>query len=68
MKNTLWHYGKHLSPGLPSRTVVVLQDRFPASQQRAYKLVCQNHNIQGRPELLANIEEQKLKRRIRLYD
>jgi transposase InsO family protein len=47
------------------RAVVVLQDRFRVSQRRACRLACQNRNTQRRPVPLADIEEQKLKRRIR---
>jgi putative transposase len=43
---------------------VVLQDRFRASQRRACRLACQNRNTQRRTVPVANIEEQKLKRRI----
>ncbi len=44
---------------------MVLEDRFQISQRRACRLAGQNRNIQRRPEPLADIEEQKLKRRIR---
>ena len=44
---------------------MVLQDRFRVSQRRACRLACQNRNTQRRPVPLADIEEQKLKRRIR---
>jgi transposase InsO family protein len=45
--------------------VVVLQDRFRVSQRRACRLAGQNRNTQRRPVPLADIEEQKLRRRIR---
>ena len=45
--------------------MVVLQERFRVSQRRACRLSCQNRNTQRRPVPLADIEEQKLKRRIR---
>jgi putative transposase len=44
---------------------VVLQDRFRVSQRRACRLAGQNRNTQRRPVPLADIEEQKLRRRIR---
>jgi transposase InsO family protein len=44
--------------------VVVLQDRFLVSQRRARRLAYQNRNTQRRVVPLADIEEQKLKRRI----
>ena len=46
------------------RAVVVLQDRFRVSQRRACLLAGQHRNTQRRPVPLADIEEQKLKRRI----
>jgi transposase InsO family protein len=45
--------------------VVVLEDRFRVSQRRACRLTGQHRNTQRRPVPLADIEEQKLKRRIR---
>jgi hypothetical protein len=47
------------------RAVVVLQDRFRVSQRRACRLTGQNRNTQQRPVPLADIEEQKLRSRIR---
>ena len=47
------------------RAVVVLQDRFRVSQRRACRLTGQNRNTQRRPVPLADIEEQKLRSRIR---
>ena len=44
---------------------MVLQDRFRVSQRRACRLAGQNRNTQRRPMPLADIEEQKLRRRIR---
>jgi hypothetical protein len=44
---------------------VVLEDRFRVSQRRACRLTGQHRNTQRRPVPLADIEEQKLKRRIR---
>ena len=44
---------------------MVLQDRFRVSQRRACRLACQHRNTQRRPVPLADIEEQKLRRRIR---
>jgi hypothetical protein len=44
---------------------VVLQDRFRVSQRRACRLAGQNRNTQRRPVPLADIEEQKLRSRIR---
>jgi putative transposase len=57
--------GKLLSPERSRRAVVVLQDRFRVSQRRACWLAGQNRNTQRRPVPLADIEEQKLRRRIR---
>jgi len=45
--------------------VTVLQDRFRVSQRRACRLAGQNRNTQRRPEPVVDIEEQKLRRRIR---
>jgi len=45
--------------------VVVLEDRFRVSQRRACRLAGQHRNIQRRPVPLADIEVQKLRRRIR---
>ena len=47
------------------RAVVVLEDRFRVSQRRACRLTGQHRNTQRRPVPLVDIEEQKLKRRIR---
>ena len=47
------------------RAVVVLQDRFRASQRRAFRLVGQNRTTQRRPAPVADIEEHKLRQRIR---
>ncbi len=47
------------------RAVVVLQDRFRASQRRACRLVGQNRTTQRRPVPVADIEEHKLRQRIR---
>ena len=44
---------------------MVLQDRFRASQRRACRLVGQNRITQRRPVPVANIEEHKLRQRIR---
>jgi hypothetical protein len=44
---------------------VVLQDRFRVSERRACRLAGQNRNTQRRPVPVADIEEQKLRRRIR---
>ena len=44
---------------------MVLEDRFRVSQRRACRLTGQHRNTQRRPVPLADIEEQKLKRRIR---
>ena len=44
---------------------MVLQDRFRVSQRRACRLTGQHRNTQRGPVPLADIEEQKLKRRIR---
>lgn len=44
---------------------MVLQDRFRVSQRRACRLTGQNRNTQRRPIPLADIEEQKLRSRIR---
>ena len=64
-RRTLRCDGKLLSPERRRRAVVVLQDRFRVSQRRACRLTGQHRNTQRRPLPLANIEEQKLKRRIR---
>ena len=45
--------------------MVVLQDRFRVSQRRACRLTGQHRNTQRRPVPLADIEEQKLRSRIR---
>ena len=47
------------------RAVVLLQDRFRASQRRACRLAGQNRTTQRRPVPVAEIEEQKLRQRIR---
>ena len=47
------------------RAVLVLQDRFRASQRRACRLVGQNCTTQRRPVPVADIEEHKLRQRIR---
>ena len=47
------------------RAVVVLQDRFRASQRRACRLAGQNRSTQRRPVPVADIEEHKLRERIR---
>ncbi len=60
---TLQNDGKLLSPERRRRAVVVLQDRFRVSQRRACRLAGQNRNTQRRP--VADIEKQKLRRRIR---
>ena len=44
---------------------MVLQDRFRVSQRRACRLACQHPNTQRRPVPLADIEEHKLRQRIR---
>ncbi|WP_133165267.1 hypothetical protein [Synechococcus lacustris] len=44
--------------------MVVLHDRFRVSQRRACRLTGQHRNTQRRPVPPADIEEQKLKRRI----
>jgi hypothetical protein len=44
--------------------VVVLQDRFRASQRRACRLAGQNRTTQRRPLPVADIEEHKLRQRI----
>ena len=44
---------------------MVLQDRFRVSQRRACRLIGQHRNTQRCPVPLVDIEEQKLKRRIR---
>jgi putative transposase len=44
---------------------VVLQDRFRVCQRRACRLAGQNHTTQRRPVPVVDIEEQKLRRRIR---
>ena len=56
--------GKLLSPERRRRAVVVLQDRFRASQRRACRLAGQNRTTQRRPAPVAEIEEQKLRQRI----
>ena len=65
MRRTLRCDGKLLSPERRRRAVVVLQDRFRVSQRRACRLTGQHRNTQRRPLPLADIEEQKLRRRIR---
>ena len=65
MRRTLRCDGKLLSPERRRRAVVVLQDRFRVSQRRACRLAGQHRNTQRRPVPLADIEEQKLKWRIR---
>jgi hypothetical protein len=45
---------------------VVLQDRFRASQRRACRVVGQNRTTQRRPVAVADIEEHKLRQRIRV--
>lgn len=57
--------GKLLSPERRPRAVVDLRDRFRASQRRACRLAGQNSTTQRRPVPVADIEEQKLRRRIR---
>jgi hypothetical protein len=47
------------------RAVVVLQDRFRASQRRACRLAGQNRSTQRRPVPVADIEEHNLRERIR---
>ena len=64
MRLTLRCDGKLLSAERRRSAVVVLQDRFRVSQRRTCRLACQNRNTQRRPLPLADIEEQKLKRRI----
>ena len=44
---------------------MVLQDRFRVSQRRACRLAGQNRNSQRRPLPVVDIEEQKLRQRIR---
>ena len=44
---------------------MVLQDRFRASQRRACRLAGQNRSTQRRPVPVADIEEHKLRERIR---
>lgn len=44
---------------------MVLQDRFRVSQRHACRLAGQNRNTHRRPVPLADIEEQKLRSRIR---
>ncbi|WP_255113534.1 DDE-type integrase/transposase/recombinase [Synechococcus lacustris] len=56
--------GKLLSPERRRRAVVVLHDRFRVSQRRACRLTGQHRNTQRRPVPPADIEEQKLKRRL----
>ena len=58
-------YGKLLSQERRRRAVVVLEDRFRVFQRRACRLAGQNRNTQRRPVPLADIEEQKLRRRVR---
>ena len=65
MRRTLRCDGKLLSPERRRRAVVVLEDRFRVSQRRACRLTGQHRNTQRRPVPLADIEEQKLRRRIR---
>ena len=65
MRRTLRCDGKLLSPERRCRAVVALQDRFRVSQRRACRLTGQNRNTQRRPVPLADIEEQKLRSRIR---
>ena len=57
--------GKLLSPERRRRAVVGLEDRFRVSQRRACRLTGQHRNTQRCPVPLADIEEQKLRRRIR---
>ena len=57
--------GKLLSPERRRRAVMVLQDRFRVSQRRASRLAGQNRNTQRRPTPIADIEEGKLRSRIR---
>ncbi len=64
MRRTLRCDGKLLSPERRRRAVVVLHDRFRVSQRRACRLTGQHRNTQRRPVPPADIEEQKLKRRI----
>ena len=65
MRRTLWCDGKLLSPERRRRAVVVLQDRFRVSQRRACRLTGQHRNTQRRPVPQEDIEEQKLRSRIR---
>ena len=57
--------GKLLSPKLRRKTVIVLQDRFKVYQRRAYRLARQKRNKQGWPTPIEDLEEGKLRSRIR---
>jgi hypothetical protein len=74
VRHTLRCDGKLLSPerrcaakrtSRCDRAVVVLQDRFRSSQRRACRLAGQNRSTQRRPVPVADIEEHKLRQRIR---
>ncbi len=74
MRRTLRCDGKLLSPERRcaakrtprcDRAVVVLQNRLRASQRRACRLAGQNRSTQRRPMPVADIEEHKLRQRIR---
>ena len=65
VRRTLRCDGKLLSPERRRRAVVVLQGRFRASQRRACRLAGQNRSTQRRPVPVADIEEHKLRQRIR---
>jgi len=65
VRRTLRCDGKLLSPERRRRAVVILQDRFRASQRRACRLAGQNRSTQRRPVPVADIEEHKLRQRIR---
>jgi putative transposase len=54
-----------MSPERRRRAVVVLQDRFRASQRRACRLAGQNRTTQRRPVPVADIEEHKPRQQFR---
>ena len=65
MRRTLRFDGKLLSPERRRRAVTVLQERYRASERLVCRVVGQHRSIQRHPVKVVDLEESKLRQRLR---